>query len=180
VIGLSMLTGGRAALIAAVIAGVAGAAAGWTAQGWRVAGRIEALRAEHAQAVAASQAAHAAQLRAAAEQSARLAKEAQDVLDQLQADRAAVAADRARLYGQLDRLRDVFRAAPSAAGRCSDDPAARAAAESADVVRADVFERAVSRAVELAGAVDEQHAYARACAARYRQVTEALQGRPSP
>jgi hypothetical protein len=40
------------------------------------------------------------------------------------------------------------------------------------VVRADVLERAVSRATDLAGAVDDQHAYARACAARYRQVME--------
>jgi len=164
----------RLAAAGAALAVAAGS--GWTVRGWRADAALADLQRQHAEAVAAAERKASANAADSAATAARLAQLAQDATDALHAaqariDRAAVALD-----GTRGRVLDAW-TRNAAASRCPDpgNPAAVAAAESADVVRADVFRGATARAVELAGAVDQLDAYARSCAVRFRQVNDELQ-----
>jgi hypothetical protein len=161
--------------IGAVLGALALAAGGGcTLRGMQADRDIAALKLSHTAALLDAERKSSADAAASATTGARIVEIAQEVTDALQIAQAETARARATLSSTQRGLRDTF-ANPSTP-RCPDpgNPAAIAAAESANMVRTDLFDRATSTAVELAGAVDDQHAYARACAARYRSVAEEL------
>lgn len=167
-----LLSGWQGYAAAAAVAAAVAAGAAWTVQGWRLVAELERTRAEHAAAIARATERRIEHDAAVHQASARLAELAQGVIDDLQQAQARIDRDRAALRDDARRLRDAF-AASAAAGRAGGaaDPGPAAAA---DVVRADVLGGVAGRAADLAAAVDEQHAYGRAVAARYRQVAEEL------
>jgi hypothetical protein len=150
------------------------AGCGCTLRGVKADRDIASLNLSHTAALLEAERKSNSDAAASAATGARIIEIAQDVTDALQLAQAETARARATLGSTQRGLRDAFAAAGTA--RCPDpgNPAAVAAAESANMVRTDVFSRAADRAAELAGAVDDQHAYARACAARYRAVAEEL------
>jgi hypothetical protein len=150
------------------------AGGGCTLRGVKADRDIAALKLEHTATLLEAERKSNANAAASAATGARIVEIAQEVTDALQLAQAETARARATLSSTQRGLRDAF--AASSPPRCPDpgNPAAVAAAESSDMVRADLFDRATGFAVELAGAVDDQHAYARACAARYRSVAEEL------
>jgi hypothetical protein len=172
-----LLTGWKAYALAAAVGASAAGGAAWTVQGWRMGAQVERLQAEHAAALVRASERRIEADAAVMDASARLAKLAQEVTDDLQQAQARIDRDRAALSAGRDRLLDAWQR-QSAAHRCpaAGDPAAGAAAAAAELVRADVFRSARDRAAELAPEVDRQHAYGVACAARFRQVSEELRG----
>jgi hypothetical protein len=161
--------------IGAVVGALALAAGGgWMLNGVKADRDIAALKLTHTAALLEAERKSNADAAASAATGARIVEIAQEVTDALQLAQAETARARATLSSTQRGLRDAF--AAGGAPRCPDpgNPAAVAAAESTNVVRTELFDRATSTAVELAGAVDDQHAYARACAARYRSVAEEL------
>ena len=162
----------RLGIAAGALAVAAGA--GWTVRGWRADAAISKLEAQHAVAVAEAQRQATEAADASAATAARLAQLAQETMDALAAAEARLARSAAALDGTRGRVLDAW-ARNAAASRCPDpgNPAAVAAAEQADVVRADVFRSATARAAELAGSVDRLDAYARSCA-RMRSEKGAL------
>jgi hypothetical protein len=150
------------------------AGGGCTLRGVKADRDIAALTLAHTAAMLEAERKNNANAAASAATGARIIEIAQEVTDALQLAQAETARTRAALSSTQRGLRDAF-ANPSTP-RCPDpgNPASVAAAESAHLVRADLFDRATSTAIELAGAVDDQRAYARACAARYRSVAEEL------
>jgi hypothetical protein len=166
---LLLKTGVVVALLAAAAAG------GCTLRGVQADRDIAALKLEHATAVVEAEKRGRENGEKSAATADKLARLAQENTDALQATQAAIARSAAAADGTRVRLLDAW-GKSAAARRCPDpgNPAAVAAAGASDVVRADVFGRAAGRATELARVVDEQHAYASSCAARFRQVSEEL------
>jgi hypothetical protein len=149
------------AAAALVACAVLSAVVGWSANGWRWSGKYEREKAAHAATVAAYRQAEADGRAAAAEEKARLQREAQEASD-------AQTAEIERLRAAAARIPDVIRvrvptpcAVPAAGG---DPPAAAdgAGAEAGGVLHGGPADLDIRRLRTLAREADELNAAYRA------------------
>lgn len=171
--GAAVLQNWRIAVAAAALA--AAGAAGWTANGWRLQSRIEALQSEHnALRAEASRRTATAEAQQRSIEAQRAAAH-QEVIHVASLARTRDENDRRAADAAGHRLRADLAAVAArarAAGQDSIAAGSREAACAADVVRlADMLSRTDEAAGELASAVDASRTAGLACVAAYEALS---------